>query len=919
MLKNNGVQSVLFALLLLMASTYSAALEKVAERGDIAKYRLANGLKIILAPDASGDAVFFNLIYQVGSLDDPEGKSGTAHLLEHLMFRGTEQRSGEALTQELSQRGIQFNATTSYDRTRYTAILDSDTEKLDFLLALEAERMTQLQFQQEILDAEREVVFREMELALDQPVAALGQAIMSAASPHHGLGRPVLGTKDEVKAITLSDLDDFYARHYHPDQAVMVLTGNFDRKQALAQIQKHFAGITAPANRVPKSPLPSFTLNTTANVQVKAGDVDWIAAAYPLPEAENPANVALAALADIMAGVPHGRLYKTLVESGTAHGVMGLQLSFRHAGYYIFSAPIVSGHSADESLKQMTQALENLAENPLQADELERFQATVAAQKWQLLQNPGLLADVLSESAALGNWQLILDRFENFADLNLADVQQQAETLLNSNQRITGRLLATPISDRLTDASGVSSAHLATLKTIDDKSALMNNPATAVPEFDLLAFNQQIETIEASLDRYKLTNGLQVILRAQPGSGKPVQGRMAFRFGDEYTLMGKRALAELTGTLILRGTETTSFQALVDQVNSMGAGLFIEPTTGTVAIRLETPPNNLESILMLIQEILQQPAFTLRDFDVVKRQQQQALRQTNQQPAQVANRAYQRHVERYPLGHLLRHRDNNEILAELEPLTLDDVKAFHRQFYGTNHGQLALSGDFDPETIKPILQQLFGQWNSPAPFSRKVELYEPFTEARLHVHANAFLTGHYLAYLHFSANNDDKDAAALLLAERVLGRHPSESRLSKRFRQDKGLTYGIRTSNKIANFGTDSWFKIESSYPITQGNKFADLVREEVKNLIEYGITDEELSQAKQSIFQERQLALSQDHIVVAQLPSQTYRGQTYLDWINRNQEFASLTRDQVNTAIRKHLNDAIWIEVLADRSGKKE
>ncbi|WP_081763908.1 insulinase family protein [Nitrincola nitratireducens] len=620
-----------------------------------------------------------------------------------------------------------------------------------------------------------------------------------------------------------------------------------------------------------------------------------------------------------MAGVPHGRLYKTLVESGTAHGVMGLQLSFRHAGYYIFSAPIVSGHSADESLKQMTQALENLAENPLQADELERFQATVAAQQWQLLQNPGLLADVLSESAALGNWQLILDRFEHFADLTLADVQQQAETLLNANQRFTGQLLATPISDRLTDASGVSSAQITTLKPTDDKSALMNSPATAVPEFDLLAFNQQVEMIEASLERYELSNGLQIILRAQPGSGKPVQGRMTFRFGDADTLNHKRALAELTGTLIIRGTETKSFQELVDQVNRMGAGLFIQPSTGTVSVRLETPPKHLETLLTLVQEVLKQPALTQEDFDVVKRQQQQALRQTNQQPAQVANRAYLRQVERHPEGHLLRHRDHNELLAELEPLTLDDVKTFHRQFYGTNHGQLALSGDFDPETIKPLLQQLFGQWNSPAPFTREEQLHEPFPEARLHAHANALLTGHYLTYLHFPANNADEDAAALLLAERVLGRHPIQSRLSKRFRQDKGLTYGIRTSIKIANLGTDSWINIESSYPMTQGEKFADLVKDEVSKLIEFGITEEELLQAKQAIFQERQLALGQDQIILAHLPNQTYRGHTYLDWIKRNNDFATVTLDQVNAAIRKHLASAIWIEVLADRAGSKD
>lgn len=905
---------ILLFWLLVTVDAVASSSNSVVTRHSIIEHRLDNGLSVVLAPDPSAHAVFFNLVYLTGSLADPQGKAGTAHLLEHLMFKGTQQRSGEALVQGLSQRGIQFNATTSYDRTRYTSVLDTDPNKLDYLLALEAERMSQLHLRQKDLAAELEVVFREMELALDQPVAALGQAMLSAASPGHGLGRPVLGTREELLSISLQDLKSFYQQHYQPDQAVLVLTGGFDVEQALAQIQKHFSAIKPSANHAGFKSLSIAPLKSAASTVVRAGEMNWVAVAYPLPAADDLANVPLAALADIMAGIPHGRLYQSLVETGKVQGVMALQLGFRQAGYYIFSAPLLPDQAVDEVQAEMVRVLENLTKQPISLEELERFQTTVAAQQWQLLNNPALLAEILSESAATGHWQLILQRFDHFANLTLPEVQQQAEQLLKAEQRLSGQLLAAdlPVETSVSDLAPAA-AKTVTNRLLSSASQVI----AAIPDFDLPAFNQQLKEIEASIQRFQLDNGLQVALRPLPGSGKPVQGRITLRFGSEESLMGKKTLAELTGTLILRGTAQSSFQQLVDQVNRMGAGLNIQPSGSGVNVQLEAPPSNLIPLLTLLAEILQQPAFPQRDFDQIKRQQLQVLRQTNQQPQQLANLAYLRHVERYPVGHLLRHREQDELYAELETVSLDDVKAFYQQFYGSNHGELALSGDFDAEQIKQVLQQLFGSWNSSAPFSRSVELHQPQPEARLHVRANALLTGHYLAYLHFPASNSNEDVAALMVAEHLLGRNPVNSRLSQRLRQEKGLTYDIRSSIKMATFGTDSWLRIQSGYPRNQGTRLAGIVREEVQMLIEKGITAQELEQARRSILEERQLVFKQDQNILSQLPTQLYRGQTYQDWIERNHAFATVTLEQVNAAIRKYLTEAIWVEVLADRDGK--
>lgn len=904
---------VLGLLLLLVTTSAMAAMDApVAKRGTIVEYRLDNGLSVVLAPDPSANALFFNLVYLAGSLADPQGKGGTAHLLEHLMFKGTQQRSGEALVQGLAQRGIQFNATTSYDRTRYTAVLDTDPDKLDYLLALEAERMHQLRFQQQDLTAELEVVLREMELAQDQPVAALGQAMLSAASPGQGLGRPVLGTREELGNIRLQDLQAFYQRHYRPDQAVIVLTGRFDPESTLIQIRRHFAAIKPPTGQTPTAQPNLAPLDKAVNVHVAAGDTDWVAVAYPLPAADDPVNVPLAVLADIMAGQPHGRLYQSLVETSQAQGVLALQLGFRRAGYYLFAAPLLPDQSAAAVLTQLAGQLESLTDNPLTAAELERFQATVAAQQWQLLQNPALLAEILSESAATGDWQLLLRRFDQYAGLTLAEVQQQAVNLLQPERRLAGQLQATaePTAVKAPDVASAGRSDTAT-------ASMAQTTAVALTDFDLAAFNQQLETVEASIQRFTLDNGLKVALRPMPGTGKAVQGRMTLRFGNEESLQGKRALADLTGTLILRGTRNASYQQIVDQVNRLGAGLIVQPSGGGINVRLETPPQHLESLLTLLAEVLQQPALPQRDFDLIKRQQLQALRQSSEQPASVANLQYLRQVERYPVGHLLRHREQDELRAELEGISLDEVKAFYQQFYGSNHGELTLSGDFDAARLTKQLQTLFGDWNSAQAFSRTHQQHQPMPAARLHVKANAARTGHYLAYLHFPANNAGEDTAALMIAEHLLGRNPLASRLSIRLRQEEGLTYDVRSSIKVANFGTDSWVNIRADYPRGQGERLANIVREEVTRLVEQGITPQELALAKQTILQERRQVFSQDESILAQLPTQLYRNTTFQSWIEHNDAFAAVTVEQVQAAIHKYLAEAIWVEVLADRDGK--
>lgn len=888
------------------------AAEQVSELDGVVEYRLANGLRVILAPDAKTTAVAFNMIYLTGSLADPQGQGGTAHLLEHLLFKGTATVSGTQLLEGLSQRGIKFNATTSFDRTRYMAFLAADAEKLNHLLAIEADRMFNAWFDQADLQAEIEVVLRELERAQDNPLSALGQHMFAAATPGQGFGRPVLGSREELKTIGLEQLREFYRAHYQPDNAVIVITGKFDIKPTLAAIEQHFAPLVAVAGAAEKQPPAVPVLDKPVTAQLERGDNEWLALAYPLPAASDPANIALAALPDMLAGEPHGRLYRTLVMPGQASGVAALQQAFSRGGYMLFAVSLAPGQSRDQLQKALLDQVEGIGRNPIGPQELERFQASAQHAKAQILANHGVLSDVLSESVAVGDWQLLLRRQTQFAQLSAADVQRQAELHFVESRRVVGQLL---VADQAAALANKASRAVSGKQSVAIQ--LTAQEEAAVQSVDLAAFNQQIVALERGIQRFALDNGLKVALRPLPRVSTPVQGRMTLRFGDEQSLAGKRALTELTGTVLLRGTYNRSYQKVVDQVRRIGASLSIMPEAGVLNVQFSSPPEHLSSLLILLADILKRPAFKQSEFELVKRHQQQALQQPITQPAAVASQLLNRHNERYPVGDIRRQAEPAEKLAELAAISRDDVARFHQEFYGANHGEFALSGDFDPQQVRDQLRELFGDWNSKASYARPSQPYQDIQAARIHGKANAEQTGVYIGQLHYQANSKKVDSAALYIAEHLLGRNQMVSRLSKRVREQEGLTYGIKSSMKIATFDDASWLMIHASYPLGDGPRIADMVREELQRLIEDGITEQELHYAKQTILHERQLAVAQEQSVLSWLPRQLYEGITMQSWVERNNAFATVTVGQVNAVMLRYFSPDNFVEVLADAEGE--
>jgi len=908
----------LFVLTLSVHAVQAAALpERMKSWEGITEYRLENGMSILLAPDATQGVIHVDLVYLTGSLADPDQFGGMAHFLEHMMFKGTAQRTGEQLLTGLRERGIQFNATTSFDRTRYSAMFSADQAKLDFLLNLEAERMVSPVFSEADMSAELDVIRQEIARAQNDPLAMLGAQMSAQAWNGEAYGRSVLGRYDELRRLTPEDLRQFHAHYYHPNNTVLVLTGGFEIEPALASITEHFATISPSSHAINVPKMPSLRYGQ-GEARVYQGNLNVFALGYGLPPGLDEHNAMLAVLADVLAGEPHGRLYRSLVVPGKVQSVFALPQLFRQGGQFMVGATLAKGQSHQVVQPMFTAQLEALLEQPVTADELARAQASMRSLKGLIMNDPASLSDILSESAALGDWQLQLRRLARVDALELQQVQAQIESLLANKKPVMGYLL----TEQENEGKGWLSKVRALLSDGDTTVASIARPQPSVPDGvvttlsgelpDLDEFNAHIRSIEQCIQRDELSNGMKVALRPLPGTSGMVSGQLNLRFGDQGSLRGTQAVSRLTGLLLMRGTHNRSYQDVVDRTNQLGAGFSVVPQGGMLVVRFVSPAENLEELLQLIAEVLQKPSFPQQEFELVRRQQRQALQTPSDNPAEVALVELRRQTETdYPQGDIRRYLEPEEMIAALDAVTRDDVVRFHQDFYGAQHGEIALSGDFDSAQITATLETLWGSWMSLAPYQRILAMHRDQPPVRRKVDAGS-TGGHYLGRIYFAANSDTEEDAEIFLVEHILGRHPLASRLGKRLREQEQLTYDLRSSIRVPTTGDHAFVSIHGDFTAGQGERLANIVKEEVARIAEFGITQHELDLAKRTILSERRRALNNDQTILGLLPRQLAEGTTMESWIIRNQEYTEAGLEQVNAAARRYFNAAKMVEIIA-------
>ncbi|GAB3345623.1 pitrilysin family protein [Marilutibacter aestuarii] len=870
----------------------------------ICEYRLGNGLRVLLFPDASKPTVTVNIAYGVGSVNENYGETGMAHLLEHLMFKGTPDHPD--IPAEMKRRGIAKNATTSLERTNYYGSFPANDATLDWLLGLEADRMVNSSIDRADLGSEMTVVRNEMERGENNPGAVMFQRLRSTAFLWHNYGHATIGARADVEHVPIERLQAFYKRWYRPDNATLIVAGRIDPAATLARVKARFAGIPRPATPLPVAWTADPTQDGEREVTVRrSGDMRLVAAGYHVPAATHPDSAALAVLMDVLGDTPGGRLHEALVDGRLAAGTGTSLDTLRDSG--LAAVLLVAPRDADIEKAEATllAQVEDIARHPVTDDEVARAKQRIANGYEQNFNNVNAVAMALTESVAAGDWRLYFLRRDSIAAVDADDVNRVARAYFKRSNRTLARFVPTDVPDR---------AEIPAAPTAAERLAgYVGRQAIDAGE----SFDPTPARIDARTETFTLGEGLKVSLLPKDTRGDVVTVNATFRYGDASSLRG-REVGALAGAMLMRGSTTLSRQQIADRFEALRTTGGVSGGLQSAGLTLQSRRDTVGEALALAADILRHPAFPESEFEQFRLQAITGLEASLKEPGPVASNALAAHFDPWPEGHPLHQQSTAESLAMIRAATLDELKAFHRDFYGTSEGEIAVVGDFDPVAMKAELERLFVGWTSKhpyAPIATRFTRVGPVDE-RLQVadKANAVL----VARSNLSLNEDDADYPALLVANQVLGGDPLKARLGDRLRQQDGLTYGIgsglRADASIEGRDDAGYLVIQASAAPANVDRLELGIREELQRLVRDGITADELEDTVEALRVEREQALAADGNLVGILGRNLYLGRT-MAWSARlDARLQALGVDEVNAAIRRHLDpDALSVFSAGD------
>ena len=888
----------------MMLATASATLPAGFTSGPtiegITSLTLDNGLQVLLFPDDSKPTTTVNITYKVGSRFENYGETGMAHLLEHLMFKGTPTTAN--IFEELGKRGMRFNGSTYFDRTNYYETFTADQDALDWALGMEADRMINAFIARHDLDSEMTVVRNEYENWENNPRLVLWGRMQSVAFDWHNYGNLTIGARSDIENVDIQRLQAFYHLYYQPDNAVLIVAGKFDPEKTLATIARTFGALPKPTRVLP-------TLYTIEPIQEgeraitvrRNGNTPVVGALYHTVSGPDADSVALEAFGEIMTVAPSGRLYKALVAAHKASGVEAWNFSLFDPGMLIFWAMLTPQDKIAPVKKTLTDTLYAVAQKPITDDEVARVRTRALKDYNDLLRDPEHFAVALSESIAQGDWRLFFLQRDQWRKLTAADVQRAATSYIKPSNVTLGEYLPENAPARAKSPPKI------------DVAALVNDyhgdEALAAGE----SFDASTENLETRTERSALSNGLKLALLPKKTRGEAVRFSLRLHWGNAESLKNKAMIGRLTADMLSMGTSKHNRQAFEDEIDRLQAQLDIGGDATGANISGETTREHLPELLALAAETLRAPSFPKDELDKLVRERLTSLATSRSDPQAIASRALRRYTQPFPANDVRYILTVDEEEAQLKALTIADLKTFHQNFYGAQHGELAVVGDFDAKEIRALSEKLFSPLKSKATYARVDDPYQKVAPTTLSFKtpdkANAFLVGR----LAVPINDQDPDYAALLVANQALGGSP-EARLPNRIRTKDGLSYSVGSALQPTSLDANSRFVFYAIFAPQNlarvQEAFSDVLTQTAKD----GLTAQEIADAKQSLLQERHIARAQDSVQTTSLAYQLYLKRTWKDSAQLDEEIAAVTPEHIAAALKKYLiPDSVVYSIAGD------
>jgi zinc protease len=885
---------------------------KVATVEGITEYRLDNGLRVLLFPDQGKQTITVNVTYFVGSRHEAYGEKGMAHLLEHLAFKGT--RKHPDIPQELTEHGARPNGTTWFDRTNYFETFAATDENLEWALDLEADRMVNSFIAKEDLESEMTVVRNEFEMGENSPFRVLMQRTMSTAFLWHNYGNSTIGARSDIESVPIERLQAFYRKYYQPDNAMLVVAGKFDVEKTLDRVVEKFGAIPKPDRTGVMKIYPTYTRDPAQDGErtvtlKRVGDTQLVMAAYHVPAGSHEDFAAVDVLAFVLGDDPSGRLYKALVEKGLAARVGAFAYQLKEPGVLLAFAEVRLEDSLDEARGAMEATIDGLLAEPATEEEVRRAKNQMLKNMELAFNDPERIALELSEWAAAGDWRLRFIYRDRLKQVTPDDVARVAAAYLLPSNRTLGLFI--PVDETPPRAEIPPDPDVAELV-----AGYTGAEAIATGE----AFDPSPANIDARTIRLEYPDGFKLALLPKETRGDNVVAIIQMRLGNEEALKGRATAGQLAAAMLMRGTKKRSRQEIQDEFDRLKAQVRIGGGATVVSARIQTVRENLPEVLALVREIFREPAFDEAEWKLLKEERLAAIESQMSEPMAIASRAFGRTLDPWPADHPDYTPTFEEELERVRAAELEEAREFWQRFYGADEVTMSVVGDFDPDEIRALCEEMFEGWKAEEPFVRIERPFRDVGPERLVFETPDKANAMMLAGLNIPMRDTDPDYPAMVLGNYMLGGGFLNSRLARRIRQEEGLSYGVGSFFDASALDERASLGAYAIFAPENGEKVERAFLEEVKKVLAEGYTAEEVEAAKQGWLQSRQVRRAQDAALASTLAGRLYLGRTMEFDVELEEKVAALTPDDIVAAMRRRIDPEKFVVVLAgDFQGAKE
>ncbi len=899
-MKNSAFVLAIVSLFFLIAPL-PAEITKVTSVEGITQYQLDNGLKLLVFPDPSKSTITVNITYLVGSRQEGSGEGGMAHLLEHMLFKGSTKHTN--IMQELTEHGARPNGTTNYDRTNYFETFQASEKNLRWALDLESDRMVNSFIKKEDFDKEFSVVRNEFEAGENNPFAVTFERMMAAAYTAHPYGRPVIGNKSDVEKVPIPNLQVFYHKYYQPDNAVLTVAGKVDEAQIVALVNEYFGKIPRPTRVLEGTHTVEPTQDGERMTVVRrVGDIQAVIVGYHIPDGGSPDAAPLEVLSSVLGEESSGRLYKALVDNKKAAQVGTDAMQLNEPGMFLAEAVLRKTDSVDDARKTMLEVIEAVAKEPPSKEEVDRAKTRILKNIDLGFSDSERVGLFLSEYLAQGDWRLMFLERDRVKAVTPEDVKRVAAAYLKPSNQTIGEFIPEAKPDRAEVPAKTDVA--AEVKDYKGEAAMAQGEA----------FEPSPANIDARTTRFTLPSGMKVVMLQKKTRGGVVHAQISLHFGTVATLKNKDVLGSLTASALMRGTANKTRQQIQDQIDQLKAQLNVGGSATGAMASIETTKANLIPVLQLASEILQKPTIPESEFEEIRKEELAELENSKNEPQALGPMELERTLRPYPRGDVRNTLSFEDEIEDVTKAKVEDARAFHKEFYGVNHAEVSIVGDFDAAEVKKTLTDLFGRFTNNAPYERVKMGFEKTPVVNKTIETPDKQNAMFVAGERLNLQDTDANYPGLTFANYMLGGGFLNSRFATRIRVKDGLSYGVGSRVSASPQEPDGEFMV---YAIAAPQNIAKVemaFKEELARALKDGFTPSEVDNDKAGWLQSQQVNRSDDRALTGALARNEQNGRTFAFSEKLESTVRQMTPEQILAAFKATIDpDRITIVKAGD------